>query len=284
MRLRKAIFANASSLRPIIGASRDNYLTMETKQETSAWNSKNFSMEYFTRQLKNPYQSTVAFFDFLEEENLMPPGTSIVDACCGSGGNIFYAENRFSLNHIIGFDYQEEFLSIAENCKSKAKSEGAKAVSFWHADIYNLRQFNERLRERRVKIDGIVFLQTMSWLTNWRESLIQLSSLNTKWIAISSLFYEGFIEAEITTKTYQGSTEKYVSLPYNIYSIPLVEDCLRSNGFKDFIWKPFNLVTPIARPDDINKMGTYSVETKDGTLLQKSGPLLLPWHFLIAKR
>ena len=240
-------------------------------------------MKYFTRQLSNPYQSTVAFFDFLEEEKLMPSGTSIVDACCGSGGNLFYAANRFALKQAIGFDYQEEFLSIAEDYQSEAKSERLNVVSFKQADIYNLGQFGESLRGS-IEIDGILFLQTMSWLTNWRESLLQLGNLNSKWIAMSSLFYEGFIEAEITIKTHAVSSGEHTSFPYNVYSIPLVEDCLRSNGFKDFIWKEFNLVSPIARPDDVNKMGTYSIETKDGTLLQKSGPILMPWYFLIAKR
>ena len=257
---------------------------MEKTQQSSAWNSENSNMEYFKRQLNNPYQSTVAFFDFLEKEELMPPGTSVVDACCGSGANIFYAANRFALKHAIGFDYQEEFLSIAEDYKLKAKSERLNAVSFRQEDIYNLGRFSEEVRDRSVEIDGILFLQTMSWLTNWRESLIQLCNLDSKWIAISSLFYEGFIEAEITIKTYPGSSEKHTSFPYNVYSIPLVENCLRSNGFKDFIWRQFNLATPISRPDDINKMGTYSIETKDGTLLQKSGPILMPWYFLIAKR
>ena len=247
---------------------------MDKTQQSSVWNSKNSNMEYFTRQLNNPYQSTVAFFDFLEKEKLMPPGTSIVDACCGSGGNIFYAANRFALKYAIGFDYQEEFLSIAEDFKSKAKSERFSVVSFKQADIYNLGQFGESVSGKSDVIDGILFLQTMSWLTNWRESLNQLGNLHSKWIAISSLFYEGFIEAEITIKTYPGSSEKHTSFPYNVYSIPLVEDCLRSNGFKEFIWKEFNLISPIARPDDDNKMGTYSIETKDGTLLQKSGPIL----------
>ena len=177
---------------------------MDKTQQSSVWrDSGNFNMEYYTRQLNNPYQSTVAFFDFLEKEYLMPPGTSVVDACCGGGANLFYAANRFALKYAIGFDHQEEFLSIAEDYKSKAKSERFNGVSFRQADIYNLGQLGRAAKEESVEIDGILFLQTMSWLTNWRESLIQLCNLDSKWIAMSSLFYEGLIEAEITIKTYQ---------------------------------------------------------------------------------
>ena len=132
--------------------------------------------------------------------------------------------------------------------------------------------------------DGVIFLQTMSWLTNWKESLKQLSKLNTKWIAISSLFYEGLIEAEIIINNYPDTKSEPTSFPHNIYSMPIVEEYLKVLGFKNFYWKKFELKTPLKKPNNINKMGSYTIEDKNGKLITISGPIMMPWSFLVAKR
>ncbi len=41
--------------------------------------------------------------------------------------------------------------------------------------------------------DGIISLQTLSWLPDYRIPLENLCALNPKWIALTSLFYEGKI-------------------------------------------------------------------------------------------
>jgi len=253
------------------------------RQKTSDWNSKNASMDYFTRQLKTPYQSTIAFFDFLEELNLINSESKIVDACCGSGANTFYASNRFSLKKIIGFDYQEEFLSLAKEYQKNLTK--YKEVSFIKANVYEIDNFLDQLRRNNILFnDGVIFLQTMSWLTNWRDSLKQLNKLDTNWIAISSLFYEGLIEAVITINQYPDTKSEPTSFPYNIYSMPTVEDYLKDLGFKHFYWKKFELNTPLNKPNDLNKMGSYTIEDKDGKLITISGPIMMPWSFLVAKR
>jgi len=255
----------------------------KNNKKTSRWDSKTQNMDYFINQLKTPYQSSIAFFDFLEELNLINSESSIVDACCGSGANAFYAFNRFSLKKIIGFDYQEEFLSLAKEYQKNLTKYNE--VCFIQANIYEIDDFLDDLRKNKITFnDGVIFLQTMSWLTNWRESLKQLSKLNTNWIAISSLFYEGLIEAEITINTYPDTNSEPISFPYNVYSMPIVEEYLKVLGFKNFYWKKFELKTPLKKPNNINKMGSYTIEDKNGKLITISGPIMLPWSFLVAKR
>ena len=255
----------------------------QNNKKASKWNSKNVNIDYFTRQLKTPYQSTIAFFDFLEELNFINSESSIVDACCGSGANTFYASDRFSLKKIIGFDIQEEFLSLAKEYQKNLQN--FKDVSFIQANVYEIDNFLDELRKNNIFFnDGVIFLQTMSWLTNWKESLKQLSKLNTNWIAISSLFYEGLIEAEITINNYPNTKSEPTSFPYNVYSMPIVEEYLKVLGFKNFYWKKFELKTPLKKPNNINKMGSYTIEDKNGKLITISGPIMMPWSFLVAKR
>ena len=120
----------------------------KNNKKTSEWKSKNINMDYFTSQLKNPYHSTIAFFDFLEELNFINSESSIVDACCGSGANTFYAANRFSLKKIIGFDYQEEFLSLAKEYQEN--SQKYKEVSFIKANVYEIDNFLDHLRKNNI--------------------------------------------------------------------------------------------------------------------------------------
>lgn len=261
------------------------------KQQSSHWSSETKDMNYFFRQLENPYQSTISFFDFLDENQLINANTSLVDACCGSGCNAFYAAKRFSPKMIVGFDYQDEFLEIAREYQSKEFNGSISRIDFCKGDVYDVKPTIDELNARGqlFNANGIIFLQTLSWLTDWKKALQQLSSLNTEWIALSSLFYEGLIEAEISIKRYSSdgnniSASPYDVSPYNVYSMPIVEDFLKENGFVEFFWRKFDIKSPLKKPADVNKMGTYTIEEKSGSLLQVSGPIIMPWQFLIAKR
>ena len=166
-------------------------------QKTSPWNSKTTSLEYFTNQLKNPYQSTIQFFDFLNQKCSINSDSVIVDACCGAGTNSFYAASKYKVKKIIGFDYQDEFLNIANLYKNDNLNVFESDIQFFNSNIYDIKiDINE-------KVDGVISLQTLSWLTDWKSALNQMSSLGSNWIAISSLFYEGLIESEITIKKFK---------------------------------------------------------------------------------
>ena len=261
------------------------------KQESTDWSSKTKDIKYFLNQLNKPYQSTVSIFDFIDEYNLIKNNSTIIDACCGSGCNTFYAAEKFTPKRIIGFDYQEDFLSMARDFHVKRFNLNKTIntdINFWNADLFDIKSFKKKLdyQYNNPKINGIIYLQTLSWVNEWEESLSQLASLDSEWILISSLFYSGLIEAEITIKLF-SKENKYIPYdicPYNIYSIQIVEEFLKGLGFKKFYWKEFKMKTPLPKPSDQNKMGTYTVEMLNGELLQLSGPLKMPWHFLIALR
>lgn len=264
------------------------------KQQSSGWASSNKDMDYFFRQLDTPYQSTISFFDFLDEKKLINEESALVDACCGSGGNTFYAAKRFHPKHIVGFDYQDEFLSIARDYKSKffdGSQTGGTEITFCNGDVYNTSPLFKRLSDHHqiAAVDGVIFLQTLSWLTDWRKALTEINNFNPGWIAISSLFYDGLIEAEITIKRYSRD-DGDISIspcdvsPYNVYSMALVEKFLREIGFHNFHWQEFHIKLPLEKPNDKDKMGTYTIEETTGRLFQISGPILMPWYFLIAER
>lgn len=64
----------------------------------------------------------------------------------------------------------------------------------------------------------------------------------------------------------------------------LVEKFFCEIGYRSFNWREFNIRSPLEKPRDKDKMGTYTIEASTGKLMQVSGPILMPWRFLIAER
>ena len=254
---------------------------------TSEWNSTTADLDYFKRQLAQPYQSTIAFFDFLDRYGRLHHDSLIVDACCGSAANSFYAISRYPGLRSVAFDYQQEFLDIAKNHLDELASDNttiAESIQFIRSDIYSLDATLAKSQLLPSPPDGIIFLQTLSWLSDWREALIQLASLDSPWIAMSSLFYPGLLEAQVSINKYTDSHFLMSSFPYNILSAQLVKSCLRSLGYTNFYFEPFQISQPLPQPQDVNSMGTYTIEAAHKGLLQFSGPLHMPWYFLLATK
>ena len=57
--------------------------------------------------------------------------------------------------------------------------------------------------------DGIMCLQTLSWISNYNRIVNAMIKLNPKWIMITSLFYDGPVDAKIIIKDYSRSMGKY---------------------------------------------------------------------------
>lgn len=51
--------------------------------------------------------------------------------------------------------------------------------------------------------DGVVSLQSLSWLEDWKLPLEKVCELHPKWMAFSSLFYEGKINYQIRLTDYE---------------------------------------------------------------------------------
>ncbi len=162
--------------------------------------------------------------------------------------------------------------------KQSAKELGMVDISFINADIYNLP--HSILNQR---VDGVICLQTLSWLRDWRKALEQLAKTNSKWIALSSLFYDGLLQANTGIINYDEDLKVRHRVPYNVYSIPVVKNCLDKLGFTDIIFNPFQINLDLPR-GDLNRVGTFTEKLEDGRRLQFSGPIALPWYFLFARR
>ncbi|MCH1505865.1 class I SAM-dependent methyltransferase [bacterium] len=236
------------------------------KQRTDEW--VNVSQkDYHTRQLEAPYRSTVKFCDWMDGLRLIrqEPSLEILDVGAGSGANLHYLSDRYPGHGLLGAELNGDLVSDAnarfQELDLKCQIE--------QADLYN---FSKDYVDR---FDGIVCLQTLSWLPGYEEAIDSMLSLRPQWIALSSLFFDGELNCTVKVEDGQNDRECF----YNIYSLSSLQDHCKSRGYGTLTWEPFviDVDLPISNP---RGLGTYTKELVSGNRLQFSGPLSMPWYFV----
>jgi SAM-dependent methyltransferase len=232
--------------------------------------------DFHLRQFTDPYKSTVAFADFLERHGLPRANDRVLDACCGMGGIAYYLANRFPSSTLSGMELNTACVEKGRNHMSNL--EGV-IPSLFQADVFSLDG------DLAGRFDGVTCLATLSWLPNAEAPVRALAALNPQWIAVSSLFTDTLVEAQIVTKDFSRpyggfpSTDKF----YNIYTIERTKLLFKELGYNRFYSCRFNIDTDLPKPSH-GGMGTYTEKLESGQRLQISGPVLMSWYFILARK
>jgi ubiquinone/menaquinone biosynthesis C-methylase UbiE len=229
---------------------------------------------YFKKQLEQPKYSTVEFFKFLKKNNIEK--SSIIDLACGNGANLIYLKNNYRNNkECLGVDFNKDLINQAQKVSKNNLN-----LSFRKGNIENLP------KNIRNKFEGVTCLQTLSWLKDYKKTLKEIKKLNTNFIAISSLFWEGLIDFNIKanflkSKSYKREIDSYNY--YNIYSLKNYLEFVKKLGYKKNIIKKFEIKKTLKELKNKNKMGTFTIPYKK-KLKQISGPIVQNWYFIISKK
>lgn len=239
-------------------------------QRTDEWvNITDRDLEYHTKQWDIPKRSTIAFEEFIAHR--LTKSHRVLDLAAGSGAPSAYLAQIHSSTDFVAMDYAKELVTIGE---SLARSRGIDNLRFKNGDWFNL-------EPELGTYDGVISLQTLSWLPEFERPLAQIAEkINPKWMAFTSLFYEGDISCKIEVEEHLRKRKTF----YNVYSIPQVRSFLLERGYEVTSAVPFVIDIDIERPSDIDHMGTYTRRLEDGTRLQISGPLLMSWYTIVADR
>ena len=227
--------------------------------------------KYHIKQFQNPKQSTLKFYKFIKKK-LLTSGT-VLDIAAGASAATCLFASKATNTQFTALDINYKLLKIGKEFANKKKLSN---IDFKNQDMYKLKS--------NFEYDGIILLQTLSWLREMKKPLKHIFRLQPNWLALSSLFYEGDITCKIQVNEHKQNTKRF----YNIYSMPEVERIADSNNY--FIKKilNFNLNFDIKKPKNPDHMMTYtrtlinSNNTK--SRLQLSGPLLLPWKFILLEK
>jgi SAM-dependent methyltransferase len=235
--------------------------------ETS-WRDERY-MAYHLDQFTNQKRSTVHFYDFSSE--FIDKSTNVVDIGCGTGAATHFIAKSSPSTKIIGID--SDFVLI-ENAREIVKEIPLPNLDFKVADLY-------QLEDRQFNCDGVVSLQTLSWLEGLDEPMISIfTKLKPKWIALSSLFYEEDISATVIIDEHKRNRKSY----YNVYSIPKLDRLAKDFGYAVTKVKKFSIDVDLPKPNDIDFMSTYTETIMSGekdSRIQISGPMLMCWYFVI---
>lgn len=231
--------------------------------------------DYHRRQFIEPYRSTVSFEGFLRKHvNL--GGVKVLDLACGGGANEYYFARKYCDSQWDGLDIDENLFTIFDE-----ETDNIRNVRLMKGDWFNIES------SLVGQYDGVISLQALSWLPEWKGPMEQICKLNPRFIALSSLFYEGDIEYTVNIKNYERpDIEKgtdHTKAFYNIYSIPRIKTFLADNRYRIFYAQPFEIDVDLPKPEK-RDWGTYTIKTKEGRRLQLSAAMLMPWYFIYAER
>ena len=165
--------------------------------------STGFNKGYHDKQFSNPYYSTIKFCDWLVELQALNKKTkSICDMGCGKGANLYYMAKRFPQCRFFGKDIDKK---VIKKGKIFLQNASIKNIKLQVGDIEK-----KQKSTNKTKFDGIVSLQTISWLSDYKKVIAAMSAWRPKWISFTSLFYDGPIEAKTIISEFQadGRTKK----------------------------------------------------------------------------
>lgn len=228
--------------------------------------------DYHRRQFQKPYRSTVRFAEFIKSF-VGPLRGDALDVACGAGANIFHL-NEF----VPGFSWTgvdivgEELFEIGRPFIASKKLN----VNLVSGDFYNLEElFGDR------KFDMVLSIQTILNvpISTCEIALNQLLSVTKQWVFITSLFTDFNIDVTVEAMDYTWPPECRSPGPYNIYGLPRFKDTCQAKGCKEFVCRNFDIDIDLPAPSS-NGLGTYTRKLGDGTRLQFTGPIFLPWKFI----
>jgi ubiquinone/menaquinone biosynthesis C-methylase UbiE len=232
--------------------------------------------DYHDRQFAIPYQSTISFCDWLVGLGTIDERRSrICDLGCGKGANLLYMARRFPHCSFAGLDINEQLVRAGSELLRRASVANCQLSA---GDLHNAGSYFGK-----GEFDGVISLQTLSWLPGYDRAIDAIVSLSPKWIALTSLFFDGPIDTKTVISEFDPAKrgEAKRSFWYNTYSLPSVKQYLFDRGYKQFKHIRFDIPIDLPRPVQ-GKMQTYTELTTDGRRLQISGPLLMNWHFIYA--
>ena len=239
----------------------------------SIYHSKNLDNDYYNRQLKNPYESTISFFNFLNKRVGLK-NKKIVDLACGNGANLFYLKKHYDISKSYGIDQNITLLNKAKNYLKKNNIEN---LNFIRGNIQNYNSKNLS----KLECDGATCIQTLSVLNDYKKTITFAKKLKAKFICVNSLFWNGDIDFKISVNFLKKNSREIKKINhYNIYSINHYKNFLKNAGYnKSYVFKFKN--KNYLKTKNKNLMGSHTIKL-NGKKATRSGPLIMDWYFILS--
>tara|TARA_B100000674_G_C37842422_1_gene915985 strand:- start:581 stop:1288 length:708 start_codon:yes stop_codon:yes gene_type:complete len=234
-------------------------------------------MDSELKQYKNIYQSTLEFDNFLKVK--LKNSKKLIDIGCGKGGTLSFYAKKYKKLKIYGIDYRSKNINASRKYFRKFKID--KNVKFQKVNI--LKNINNKDLKNP---DGIISQKTFNTFDNIEKPLNNLIKLKPKWIGLNSLFFKGKMDVLIHIRDREN---KYYELKdndpdgdFNIFSISNLKKYLKTTNYKITKIKPFFPKKKLRKIGD--NRGTYTIKTEFSDRTCFSGPVYLPWYFVLIEK
>ena len=227
-------------------------------------------------QIKKVYQSTYDFERFLVKNKILSykRQSKIIDVGTGIGSNLRYYKKKFLKSKFVGIDYSKKKISFAKKINTD------NSIKYFCGDMSK----KNKLKHNLLDHDLLISIHTLCCFKDLKKPIKFLCDFKTKWIAINSLFYDGpiniFIHMNDLNKTKKENN--HPDSDFNIFSLKYLNNELEKNNYKmikNQKYFPRNYIKKVGK-----KRGSYTMKTELNSNTVFSGPVHLPWHFILAKK
>jgi len=225
-------------------------------------------------QLNKPYDSTIAFHKLLKKLNLLNKNTkNIIDIGTGIGSNLHFFSSKNKDINFLGTDYDSSRLKKGEKMNTNPK------IKFKKLDIL------KSVKSHQNKFDGLMSIHNLCCFKELDIIIKNFCKIKPKWIAINSLFFDGNLDVLIHIRDHQNKKLKdnNPNADFNTFSLLKVEEIFKKNGYKIISKDPYFPKKKIKKLEN-GKRGSYTIKTEIHRYTTFSGPVHLPWHFVVAKK
>jgi predicted amidohydrolase/SAM-dependent methyltransferase len=229
-------------------------------------------LPYHTGQLREPYRSTVELARFIRSRLPDHTGTAL-DVACGAGANIAYLGQVFPGYRWTGIDIAGgRLFPLARQAAAERGIEVALVEGDFHklVDVFGEQRF-----------DLVLSIQTLLGIPAYEAALEQLLAVTRGWLVVTSLFTTADIDAKVEVFDHTLPEGCQGPFYYNVYSLERFRRQCAAAGCREFIVHDFEIDVDLPQPP--RGMGTYTQLMADGTRLQRSGPLAMPWKFVAVR-
>ena len=232
---------------------------------------------YHLRQYETIYETTRWLMQLVDDVEAPTPGDQILDVACGAGANCFHMAIHWPQALVTGVDLDEELLAIARQRMPIALSE---RCSYEAADMFKLA---ERFPERRFAYTTLMHTLLLYPIDDCATILRSLFAVTRRWVVLSSLFNDKRMDIQAHIRDYvrYGDDTRKEHI-YTVLCAERFRDTCMKLGARDVIFRDFEIGIDLAGPPE-GGLGTYTRRLEDGSRLQFTGGLYLPWKFVAIK-
>lgn len=224
------------------------------------------------KQIKNPYQSTIDFYNFTKKLKGFKPNTSVLDMGAGIGNNTIYFANKEKTIKFYCGDYRRKNIYLGKKIFKNIPN-----MSFHHLNIL------KKTNKLSGKFDGIISIHTLNCFKELEIPIKNLCNLGARWISLKTLACKANMDVLIHIR--DNDNKMIDSDPdgdFNIFSEKKIINLFKKHNYKTVIKEYFPKKK--IKNKNLNTRGSYTIKTEFNKNSTFSGPVYLPWKLIFAEK